>query len=321
MNLFAFFKKKRENIADIQEQNNQVDQTLDNLIGVQEIEDTEDVDLKNENLTLESISKETIDLCILRFAENELKKELFDDHFFSNYYPSFNLEDIDPLFGDAARLIVVHQQGSTSLVQRKFTIGYNRAGRLMDQLQSAGIVGAFEGFKARQVLIPNENHLDQLLKSIKEGTYIPSFPYNLNQDLKEEIRIKYIDSINLKKNELKNKFYLEKKQAEEAEIEHQKEIIRLEIIENEKKRQLRRQVKKELIESGHIQQGRKRESIPQDVQDKVWIRDGGKCVICGSCENLEFDHIIPFSKGGASTYRNVQLLCEKCNREKSNKIG
>ena len=61
--------------------------------------------------------------------------------------------------------------------------------------------------------------------------------------------------------------------------------------------------------------------ISQDVKDKVWRRDEGKCVECSSNENLEFDHIIPHSKGGANTYRNIQLLCEKCNRSKSAKIG
>ena len=61
--------------------------------------------------------------------------------------------------------------------------------------------------------------------------------------------------------------------------------------------------------------------IPQDVKDRVWRRDDGKCVVCGSQTNLEFDHIIPFVKGGASTYRNVQLLCETCNRQKSAQIG
>lgn len=61
--------------------------------------------------------------------------------------------------------------------------------------------------------------------------------------------------------------------------------------------------------------------ISQEVKDKVWNRDGGKCVDCGSNENLEFDHIIPHSKGGANTYRNIQLLCEPCNRSKSAKIG
>ncbi|MBU4140690.1 MAG: HNH endonuclease, partial [Candidatus Omnitrophica bacterium] len=52
----------------------------------------------------------------------------------------------------------------------------------------------------------------------------------------------------------------------------------------------------------------------------VWRRDGGKCVKCGSRENLEFDHIIPVVKGGSNTARNVELLCEKCNREKKDKI-
>ena len=64
-----------------------------------------------------------------------------------------------------------------------------------------------------------------------------------------------------------------------------------------------------------------RSPIPQEVKDKVWNRDGGKCVQCGSNKNLEFDHIIPHSKGGANTYRNIQLLCEPCNRSKSAKIG
>lgn len=61
--------------------------------------------------------------------------------------------------------------------------------------------------------------------------------------------------------------------------------------------------------------------IAPNVRDLVWNRDGGKCVDCGSNIGLEFDHIIPLSKGGSNTYRNLQLLCEKCNRKKSNKIG
>jgi DNA segregation ATPase FtsK/SpoIIIE, S-DNA-T family len=71
----------------------------------------------------------------------------------------------DSMFEDAARLVVQTQQGSTSLIQRKLKLGYNRAGRIVDQLETAGILGAFEGSKARRVLIPNEAalhaHLNQ----------------------------------------------------------------------------------------------------------------------------------------------------------------
>ncbi len=72
----------------------------------------------------------------------------------------------DKMFEEAARLIVSHQQGSTSLIQRRLKLGYNRAGRLIDQLEAAGIVGPFEGSKARAVLIPDEHSLNLLLESI-----------------------------------------------------------------------------------------------------------------------------------------------------------
>lgn len=64
----------------------------------------------------------------------------------------------------------------------------------------------------------------------------------------------------------------------------------------------------------------KRESIPEEARIAVWRRDGGKCSRCGSRNKLEFDHIIPVSLGGSNTARNVELLCEPCNREKSNNI-
>ncbi len=77
-----------------------------------------------------------------------------------------DLSDRDPLFEDAARLIVLHQQGSTSLIQRKLKLGYNRAGRIIDQLEAAGVVGSFEGSKAREVLIQDDASLEQLLNSL-----------------------------------------------------------------------------------------------------------------------------------------------------------
>jgi S-DNA-T family DNA segregation ATPase FtsK/SpoIIIE len=81
----------------------------------------------------------------------------------------FDPANRDPLFEDAARVIVTHQQGSTSLLQRRLKLGYNRAGRLIDQLESAGVVGPFEGSKAREVLIPDENSLEQLLNKLNNN--------------------------------------------------------------------------------------------------------------------------------------------------------
>ncbi len=79
---------------------------------------------------------------------------------------NFDFSSRDDMFEEAARLIVAHQQGSTSLIQRRLKLGYNRAGRLIDQLEAAGIVGPFEGSKAREVLIRDEYSLEQLLNEL-----------------------------------------------------------------------------------------------------------------------------------------------------------
>jgi len=80
-----------------------------------------------------------------------------------------DLSKRDGLFSDAARLVVIHQQGSTSLVQRKFSIGYNRAGRIMDQLEAAGIVGPPDGSKPRQVYYQDEYSLEQFLNTLSKN--------------------------------------------------------------------------------------------------------------------------------------------------------
>ena len=91
----------------------------------------------------------------------ELPEPYYDEEdFFVN---DIDMTHLDPLFEEAARLIVFCQEGSTSLVQRKFAIGYNRAGRLMDQLEKAGIVGAAHGSRPREVLIGDEISLENLL--------------------------------------------------------------------------------------------------------------------------------------------------------------
>jgi S-DNA-T family DNA segregation ATPase FtsK/SpoIIIE len=80
-----------------------------------------------------------------------------------------DIADRDKLFRQAAEVIIIAQQGSASLLQRKLKLGYNRAGRLIDQLEAAGIVGPFEGSKARQVLVPDILALEQLLENEKNG--------------------------------------------------------------------------------------------------------------------------------------------------------
>ena len=77
-----------------------------------------------------------------------------------------SLDKLDPLFADAARVVVLAQHGSTSLIQRKLEIGFNRAGRIMDQLCKMGIVGEQEGSKPRQVLCADEADLEFRLKSM-----------------------------------------------------------------------------------------------------------------------------------------------------------
>jgi S-DNA-T family DNA segregation ATPase FtsK/SpoIIIE len=77
----------------------------------------------------------------------------------------FDPSERDALFEESARILVANQQGSTSLLQRKLKIGYNRAGRIIDQLEAAGIVGPFEGSKAREVLVKSEIELEEFIRN------------------------------------------------------------------------------------------------------------------------------------------------------------
>jgi S-DNA-T family DNA segregation ATPase FtsK/SpoIIIE len=97
-----------------------------------------------------------------------LLPEYVDENGDGNSLSDFDMSDRDAMFEEAARLIVMHQQGSTSLIQRKLKLGYNRAGRIIDQLEAAGIVGPFEGSKAREVLYPDEYSLEQFLDELKK---------------------------------------------------------------------------------------------------------------------------------------------------------
>ncbi|TFF34414.1 FtsK/SpoIIIE family DNA translocase [Mucilaginibacter psychrotolerans] len=102
------------------------------------------------------------------YASAMMLPEYVGDGEASSSTKEYDAETRDPMFEDAARLIVLHQQGSTSLIQRKMKLGYNRAGRIIDQLEAAGIVGPFEGSKARDVLYPDEYSLERHLETLQK---------------------------------------------------------------------------------------------------------------------------------------------------------
>lgn len=116
-----------------------------------------------------------------------------------------------------------------------------------------------------------------------------------------------------------------KEQKETVINELEKQEIKEAVYKKERKKMIEREVLDELIEEGKVfniytNKCGNRTTIPMDIANAVWNRDGGKCCMCGSKENLEFDHIIPISKGGATTFRNLQILCKNCNIRKSDNI-
>ena len=98
--------------------------------------------------------------------------------------------------------------------------------------------------------------------------------------------------------------------------EEEKKLLIMEKFNKERRKFERLKNKHEKLSNVEYQ----RPSIPESVRIIVWKRDSGKCVRCGSRKNLEYDHIIPISKGGGNTARNIELLCEQCNRSKGAKI-
>ncbi|MBQ5923219.1 MAG: HNH endonuclease [Alistipes sp.] len=132
-------------------------------------------------------------------------------------------------------------------------------------------------------------------------------------------------SINTSEQAIAEYIAQQEREAEERRriaLEEEKAEIAAKIKEKHRRHQLEKLVRQELIDSGELfGEQHKRPQIPREVVDAVYRRDGGRCVYCGATENLHLDHIIPFSCGGATSVENLQLLCQKCNLEKSNKIG
>ena len=267
------------------------------------VKNNENINTQKENITHQVNISKSIE--ISEIQRNELIEKLANSN--------EDLEDFkkginDSMFEQVAMLVVNSQSGNTSQIQRRFNLGYMRASLLMDTLEKVGILGPAIGGAPRVVKIKTEDQLSSFLKKgmLYQGIDIESF-YKEN------------------KSEIESRTLEIEQQAIDAQLNYEKEVIRKSLLEQERKKKLQREVYKELVEEGYIHKQQNydssREPIPQDVMDSVWNRDSGKCVKCGSQESLEFDHIIPFSKGGANTYRNLQILCKKCNIEKSNKIG
>jgi hypothetical protein len=172
----------------------------------------------------------------------------------------------------------------------------------------------------------SEEELEKInsIKKVKEEARI------IREEEKKK-KIEIIEQANrvkeLKEKELKEKEIKEKELKDRIlkEKNEEKENVKKKILEKERKKQIENEAIQELIDAGLIDNNyysgsNIRESIPTEVKIAVWNRDKERCVSCSSNSNLEFDHIIPVSKGGANSVKNIQLLCRNCNRTKSNKI-
>ena len=120
--------------------------------------------IQNAFISTEEVEKVTNAIYI---QEGYKKRYFLPSMFEKKNDPDANfLSDLDPMFEDAARVIIRHQQGSVSLLQRKLKLGYSRAARIVDQLEQAGIVGPSEGSKAREVIVDDEQQLETILRSL-----------------------------------------------------------------------------------------------------------------------------------------------------------
>lgn len=179
------------------------DQTdLLNLNGVQDLTNLEYINCSDTNIknidelidlpSIKLIECNNLDLKLLypngiSTLENKIRLNGID--FIFNSPSTIELNERDALFEECARLVVIHQQGSTSLIQRKLKLGYNRAGRIIDQLEAFGVVGPFEGSMAREVLIKDEYHLEQHLSTLFNISLSKSPIFNSTKINKKEGKI------------------------------------------------------------------------------------------------------------------------------------
>jgi len=214
--------------------------------------------------------------------------------------------------------------------------------------------------KAKKFQIPLKmriqiNDLDQQIFEVKSEFYkqkelVKNIPYGLIVDSyhtlnRVEIWEKVVPFLNINAEIIINRIFEITKDAEKEPIKlnvigwyslwiykdfsyrvektalYTNEQIKLLIMEDfdKERRKFERLMHK--FSTGENENNFRRPRIPESVRVEVWRRDGGKCARCGSRENLEYDHIVPISKGGSNTARNIELLCEKCNRSKGAEIA
>lgn len=152
-------------------------------------------------------------------------------------------------------------------------------------------------------------HITKIKEKIKKGELLEIPTFTLGLDLEPKIKGSYV--------------YLHKDALYEFDNDDEytaKEKLLLILELEDEERQKFERLKRKFVLAQEIEKTPKRERIPEEVRIAVWRRDGGKCAKCGSRKNLEYDHIIPLSKGGSNTVRNIELLCEECNRKKRDKI-
>ncbi len=189
-------------------------------------------------------------------------------------------------------------------------IDLKNRGDLLDRIKKDLKLGLSED----QIIISDLEfeYLEDIVNSLKHhfkdkliDEVLDVYEYNKRKKRDKEIKITQEKAEQRRISEAKV-FTLEQKEQEERD---QKRKINLERLDDLKNKEELKYKKKKL--SRHIK---------QNVKDKVWRRDRGRCVKCGTKEKIEYDHILPFSKGGKSTYRNLQLLCQSCNLSKGVKI-
>lgn len=226
-------------------------------------------------------------------------KNIFTDNvILCNYNNLIDHDSIivfDSAFIKCARMAINENFIDSNKLRRLY--GYPRQQRILKQFIESGIISKNYDSWGKHNILMDATNLEDIL-------------------IKVEAQIEKTDT------EDKERRKEEQARYKQAEAERERAVIAAKIKEKHRRRQLEKVIRQELIDSGELfGEQPKRPPIPREIVDAVYSRDGGRCVYCGSTDNLQLDHIIPFSKGGATTLENLQLLCQKCNIEKSNKIG